>query len=158
MSYVLAVASIVSACTAILTVVLLSQQLREALRISARSSEYNFLDSSKYRVLEMDASTALINLRIEPIARRLDKPLTKDEAIQIADDPAAHYAFNYLLNELQNLCVAREFDLVSAPVFDRVHAKRIQWWSRFLLSYITLMQCRLHDDNLWDCVLEAASS
>jgi hypothetical protein len=149
MPYLLAATAVLAALAPLVTIGLLVRQLRLSRELAQRSSQYNFLDSSRSRVLEVDADRALARLGIGKIALRLGQPLSTSEAEILADDPEGHYAVNYLLNDLENLCVAREFDMVSAAVFDRVHSSRITWWAHFLHEYIHVMQIRLRDAGLW---------
>lgn len=154
MNYLLAFTALVAAGTSITTILLLVRQLRLSRELSQRSSQYNFLDSSKSRVLEIDVNQAIRRLGMDSISLRLNRPLTSDEAERVADDPDGHYAMNYLLNELENLCVSREFGLVSGDVFDRIHKSRISWWGKFLKAYILVMRSRLGDAALWQGVYE----
>jgi hypothetical protein len=94
LNYLLAFTALVTAGTSITTILLLVRQLKLSRELSQRSSQYNFLDSSKSRVLELDVGRATRELGMGAIALRLNRPLTSDEAERLADDPDGNNATN----------------------------------------------------------------
>lgn len=145
-------AQIVSSAVSVGTLIIVLSQMKLTQKLARESSFLNFVAAEEVSRLESDLDEALLRRQIPSVMDRHQDPLEPGEVHSILQDTAATRAVNAYLNHLQNLAVAREFGLVRADIWEKVHGARLRWWSSFLAEYVRLARIKFGDPAMWDLV------
>lgn len=134
---------------AIATVIALTLQLRQSTRIARRASNLNFLSEIDSNRIESELDAALMEVGIGSTAERRGTPFSSEEVATILADPKTCGAMNMMVNHLENIAIAEEFQLVDREIWKRVHRSRLVWWAQMVREYIIQARRAYSDDGMW---------